>query len=246
MLRVCIWSARGLSALVLRPHCGEAGPVHHLVTGFMTSQNISHGLQLRKVRVFVRFSRLFRWKTRLLFETVLSKNKQCSHIELVPFQYFSNCSWVRIEWDIFPCACIIRRYCVFIVTTITSQSSISSLLVVCVVINRGATGTLQCIVLRWLTSILRSSVAEHVSTWDWHDMLVTTRSGQCTSCCRLQSSQVVVRCLLPRSDGGMRVQSTVTASVAPLRSVRLPWLVLSVARLYLHAGWWQTFREHAH
>jgi adenosine deaminase len=35
--------------MVLRPHCGEAGPVHHLVTGFMTGQNISHGLLLRKV-----------------------------------------------------------------------------------------------------------------------------------------------------------------------------------------------------
>lgn len=38
--------------MVLRPHCGEAGPVHHLVTGFMTGQNISHGLLLRKVRIY--------------------------------------------------------------------------------------------------------------------------------------------------------------------------------------------------
>jgi len=49
-------SARGLNTLVLRPHCGEAGPVHHLVSGFMTGQNISHGLLLRKVlHVFVPF-----------------------------------------------------------------------------------------------------------------------------------------------------------------------------------------------
>jgi len=39
---------RGLSTFVLRPHCGEAGPVHHLITGFMLAENISHGLLLRK------------------------------------------------------------------------------------------------------------------------------------------------------------------------------------------------------
>lgn len=33
----------------LRPHCGEAGPAHHLVTSFILAQNISHGLLLRKV-----------------------------------------------------------------------------------------------------------------------------------------------------------------------------------------------------
>jgi len=47
---VFLCSARGLNPLVLRPHCGEAGPVHHLVSGFMTGQNISHGLLLRKVQ----------------------------------------------------------------------------------------------------------------------------------------------------------------------------------------------------
>ena len=34
----------------LRPHCGEAGPAHHLVTAFALAQNISHGLLLRKVK----------------------------------------------------------------------------------------------------------------------------------------------------------------------------------------------------
>ncbi|XP_074652092.1 AMP deaminase 2-like isoform X2 [Tubulanus polymorphus] len=42
---------RGMNLLNLRPHCGEAGPVHHLVTGFMVAENISHGLLLRKVPV---------------------------------------------------------------------------------------------------------------------------------------------------------------------------------------------------
>ncbi|XP_068199349.1 AMP deaminase 2 isoform X1 [Antennarius striatus] len=42
---------RGFHSLVLRPHCGEAGPIHHLVSGFMLSENISHGLLLRKAPV---------------------------------------------------------------------------------------------------------------------------------------------------------------------------------------------------
>ncbi|XP_076003285.1 AMP deaminase 2 isoform X3 [Genypterus blacodes] len=42
---------RGLHTFVLRPHCGEAGPIHHLVSGFMLSENISHGLMLRKAPV---------------------------------------------------------------------------------------------------------------------------------------------------------------------------------------------------
>lgn len=36
---------------MLRPHCGEAGAVQHLVCGFMMAENISHGLLLRKVPV---------------------------------------------------------------------------------------------------------------------------------------------------------------------------------------------------
>ena len=41
---------RGLNTFVLRPHCGEAGPVNHLVSTFMMAQSINHGLGLRKVR----------------------------------------------------------------------------------------------------------------------------------------------------------------------------------------------------
>ncbi|CAJ0938051.1 unnamed protein product, partial [Mesorhabditis belari] len=43
--------SRGLNTFVLRPHCGEAGHVNHLVTGFLTSESISHGLMLKKVPV---------------------------------------------------------------------------------------------------------------------------------------------------------------------------------------------------
>ena len=40
--------ARGLNTFALRPHCGEAGEIDHLATCFMCSENISHGIQLRK------------------------------------------------------------------------------------------------------------------------------------------------------------------------------------------------------
>ncbi|XP_075983310.1 AMP deaminase 2-like isoform X2 [Anticarsia gemmatalis] len=39
---------QGLNTFVLRPHCGEAGPASHMSSGFLLSQNISHGLMLRK------------------------------------------------------------------------------------------------------------------------------------------------------------------------------------------------------
>ncbi|XP_017063721.1 AMP deaminase 2 isoform X2 [Drosophila eugracilis] len=43
--------SRDMNTFVLRPHCGEAGPVQHLVCGFLMAENISHGLLLRKVPV---------------------------------------------------------------------------------------------------------------------------------------------------------------------------------------------------
>ena len=45
------FSEQGMNTFVLRPHCGEAGPIQHLVCGFMMAENISHGLLLRKVPV---------------------------------------------------------------------------------------------------------------------------------------------------------------------------------------------------
>lgn len=41
-------ASRGLKTFVLRPHCGEAGAIQHLVSGYMLADNISHGLLLRK------------------------------------------------------------------------------------------------------------------------------------------------------------------------------------------------------
>lgn len=42
---------RGFNTFVLRPHCGEAGNITHLVSGYMLSESIAHGLMLRKVPV---------------------------------------------------------------------------------------------------------------------------------------------------------------------------------------------------
>ena len=44
-------SYRGLPLLTLRPHCGEAGSISHLVSAFLLSENINHGLILRKAPV---------------------------------------------------------------------------------------------------------------------------------------------------------------------------------------------------
>jgi len=44
-------ASRGFNTIVLRPHCGEAGLVNHMVAGFMASESISHGLMLRKLPV---------------------------------------------------------------------------------------------------------------------------------------------------------------------------------------------------
>lgn len=44
------WRAyRGFNTLVLRPHCGEAGDPEHLISSYLLSQGISHGILLRKV-----------------------------------------------------------------------------------------------------------------------------------------------------------------------------------------------------
>ncbi len=40
---------RGFNTFVLRPHSGEAGDTDHLISAYLTSQGISHGILLRKV-----------------------------------------------------------------------------------------------------------------------------------------------------------------------------------------------------
>lgn len=39
----------GLNTFLLRPHCGEAGDPEHLISAFLTSHSISHGILLRKI-----------------------------------------------------------------------------------------------------------------------------------------------------------------------------------------------------
>uniref|UniRef100_A0A2P2LRK0 AMP deaminase n=1 Tax=Rhizophora mucronata TaxID=61149 RepID=A0A2P2LRK0_RHIMU len=40
--------SKGLPTIKFRPHCGEAGDIDHLAAGFLLSNNISHGINLRK------------------------------------------------------------------------------------------------------------------------------------------------------------------------------------------------------
>jgi AMP deaminase len=40
--------SRGLNTFTFRPHCGEAGELDHLASGFMCCENIAHGINLRK------------------------------------------------------------------------------------------------------------------------------------------------------------------------------------------------------
>ncbi|CAH8613149.1 unnamed protein product [Dicrocoelium dendriticum] len=44
-------SYRGLNTFNLRPHCGEAGNLNHLITCFLLAESINHGLLLRKTPV---------------------------------------------------------------------------------------------------------------------------------------------------------------------------------------------------
>ncbi|EGD74499.1 Ampd2 protein [Salpingoeca rosetta] len=43
--------AKGLNTFAFRPHSGEAGSIEHLVTTYLLSENISHGIRLRKAPV---------------------------------------------------------------------------------------------------------------------------------------------------------------------------------------------------
>ncbi|OBA23249.1 AMP deaminase [Metschnikowia bicuspidata var. bicuspidata NRRL YB-4993] len=42
-------STLNFNTFVLRPHCGEAGDPEHLISAFLTSHSISHGIMLRKL-----------------------------------------------------------------------------------------------------------------------------------------------------------------------------------------------------
>lgn len=49
----CVFRQRGMNTFLFRPHCGEAGAITHLLAAFMTADNISHGLNLKKVSAVV-------------------------------------------------------------------------------------------------------------------------------------------------------------------------------------------------
>lgn len=61
-----------MNTFLFRPHCGEAGAITHLLACFMTADNISHGLNLKKVSpLFLKQSKGFEKKHNLLGKKVL-------------------------------------------------------------------------------------------------------------------------------------------------------------------------------
>lgn len=44
-----------MNTFALRPHCGEAGHIYHTATAFLLSENINHGINLRKSPVMEYF-----------------------------------------------------------------------------------------------------------------------------------------------------------------------------------------------
>lgn len=58
---VCHENVFCYSTLNLRPHCGEAGPISHLVGAFLCADSIAHGLLLRKVPV-LQVEIWYKWK----------------------------------------------------------------------------------------------------------------------------------------------------------------------------------------
>lgn len=59
----CVFRQRGMNTFLFRPHCGEAGAITHLLAAFMTADNISHGLNLKKVSGVV-CHRAVKWQRR--------------------------------------------------------------------------------------------------------------------------------------------------------------------------------------
>eukprot|EP00299_Pterocystis_sp_00344_P017295 c8671_g1_i1.p1 GENE.c8671_g1_i1~~c8671_g1_i1.p1 ORF type:complete len:692 (+),score=126.33 c8671_g1_i1:48-2123(+) len=77
--------SKGLNMFALRPHCGESGDVDHLAAGFLTSQSIAHGLQLRKHPVM---EYLFAMSQIGISLSPLSNNKLFLRYEKNPFPKF--------------------------------------------------------------------------------------------------------------------------------------------------------------
>lgn len=84
-------SERGMNTFVLRPHCGEAGPVQHLVCGYLMAENISHGLLLRKVPVLQYLYYLAQIGKWLIFQYLIDhtllpclKVSPCLHCQTTP------------------------------------------------------------------------------------------------------------------------------------------------------------------
>ncbi|XP_067166839.1 AMP deaminase 1 isoform X2 [Apteryx mantelli] len=81
---------RGMNTFLFRPHCGEAGAVTHLLAAFMTADNISHGLNLKKEPLMEEYAiaaQVFKLSTCDMCEIARNSVLQCglSHEEKATF-----------------------------------------------------------------------------------------------------------------------------------------------------------------
>ncbi|QPG75146.1 AMP deaminase [Brettanomyces nanus] len=93
-----VWrKLRGFNTFVLRPHCGEAGDPEHLISAYLTSEGISHGILLRKVP-FVQY--LFYLSQIGIAMSPLSNNALFLNYEKNPFPaYFRRGLQVSLSTD---------------------------------------------------------------------------------------------------------------------------------------------------
>ncbi|XP_076975921.1 AMP deaminase 1 isoform X1 [Tamandua tetradactyla] len=81
---------RGMNTFLFRPHCGEAGALTHLLIAFMTADNISHGLNLKKEPLMEEYAiaaQVFKLSTCDMCEVARNSVLQCgiSHEEKAKF-----------------------------------------------------------------------------------------------------------------------------------------------------------------
>lgn len=75
----------GLNVYSFRPHCGEAGPVDHVISGFLCAEGINHGICLRKVPVM---QYLYYLAQIPIAMSPLSNNQLFLDIQRSPFKHF--------------------------------------------------------------------------------------------------------------------------------------------------------------
>ncbi|XP_032947833.1 AMP deaminase 1 isoform X3 [Rhinolophus ferrumequinum] len=84
---------RGMNTFLFRPHCGEAGALTHLMTAFMTADNISHGLNLKKEPLMEEYAiaaQVFKLSTCDMCEVARNSVLQCGMSHEEKARYLGN------------------------------------------------------------------------------------------------------------------------------------------------------------